>query len=299
MRKTLKKAIASFAACTMAIALVAGIVPASADAATIMSKQGKKAAKAEFDADGTYHAYFCMQQTSSWIFRDEWYAKELGLTGTKLKEAGLSYDGGTIFQSGTDGVTAIDGTVVTDVEIKGNGTYTVGVEGLNGVLTSAPSDAVLSMVYVTTDIPMSAKDNPVTISDWKLEMDGSEVTLRDDIYYPAEYTDASGLLRFDAVNTYQSDKGDYEGAPTVMAPQDSIKLTFTVSGFNSDNPDAVAAAEEPAADDAAGTTDATSATDTTDGSSSGGSSATTIVIVVIAIVVVAGVVVVVVKKKKN
>ena len=296
MRKTLKKIAATFAACTMAFAMAASMVPTAADAVTEISKAGKKAAKAEFNPDGTYHVYFGMQQTESWIFRDEWYSKPLGLGGTDLKKAKLNYEDGSLYQSINSKLSPVEGTVVTDAEITGNGTYTIGVEGLNGILASAPSEAKISMIYASTDIPMSAKDNPVTISDWKLTMDGNEVSLPEDIFYPAEYTDASGLLRFDAVNTYQSDKGEYEGGPTVMAPNDSIQLTFTVSGFNSDNPDAV----EPADGDATSGADAaTSGTTAEASSSSNGSSATPIVVAIIAIVVVVGVVVVVVKKKKN
>lgn len=291
MRKTVKKVIATLTAATLAFAMAATLVPTSASAG--VSKTAKKAAKKEFDPAGTYNAYFGFQQSESWIFRDEWSSDTLGVGGSSLKEAGLEYDCGTLLQSGNDGLVQIEGTTVTDAVITGNGVYTVGVEGINGSLSTADT-AKVSMIYCSTDIPLKAIDNPVVISDWKLEIDGSEVTLPENIFFPDEYNDDTNLLRFDAVNTYQSDKGVYEGAPSfVPLPQDSIKITFTVSGFANDNPEAVEATEAPAEDPASSTTSSDDADDNK------GSSAMPIVIAVIAVVVIAGVVVVVVKKKNS
>jgi hypothetical protein len=290
MRKTLKKVAASVAAAAMALALVATAVPTDVSAAT--SKAGKKAAKADFDADGTYHAYFGFQERGTWIFRDEWYSDTLGIDGSTWADSdGLSFDCGSLCQSGTDGVVAVDGAV-QDVEITGNGTYTVGVTGLNGALAVSDAEDV-SMVYVDTDIPWTAKDNPVTISDVKLTVDGREVSIPEDVFYPSEYIDESGLLRFDAVNAYQKDKGEYADSPDIGLPNDSVQITFTVSGFNSDNPDAVEGAS-----DATGTSDDASAAATSEVSSSSSSSSSPIVPIVIVVIVVVVVVVVVVKKKQ-
>lgn len=132
MRKSLRKVAATVSALALALAVTATAVPADVSAAT--SKAGKKAAKADFDADGTYHAYFGFQETGTWIFRDEWYSDTLGIDGKDMKKAKLTFDNGTLFQSSTDGVTAIEGTQIQDAEIKGNGTYTVGVSGLNNCL---------------------------------------------------------------------------------------------------------------------------------------------------------------------
>jgi hypothetical protein len=289
MRKTLKRVAAYLGAAAMAFALVATAAPTGASAAT--SKAGKKAAKADFDADGTYHAYFGFQQRGTWIFRDEWYSDTLGIDGSTWADTdGLSFDCGSLCQSGTDGVVTVDGTV-QDVEITGNGTYTVGVTGLNGSLSDSSAEDV-SMVYVDTDIPWASKDNPVTFSDWKLTVDGREVSLPDDIFYPSEYIDEGGLIRFDAVNAYQKDKGEYADSPDIGTPTDSIQLTFTVSGFNSDNPDAVEGAGDATSTNDDGTAAATSEVSSDSGSSS------PVVPVVIVIIVIVVVVVVVVKKKQ-
>lgn len=293
MRKSLRKVAATVSALALALAVTATAVPTDVSAAT--SKAGKKAAKADFDADGTYHAYFGFQETGTWIFRDEWYSDTLGIDGKDMKKAKLAFDNGTLFQSGKKGVTAIEGTQIQDAEIKGNGTYTVGVSGLNNCLdTKGDSETKVSMIYVDTDIPMAAKDNPVTISDVKLLCDGKEISVPSDPFYPTEYTDESKLLRFDAMNSYQKDKGEYADSPDItVVPTDSIQIQFTVSGFNSDNPDAVAeSADATSASSDANTTSDASTTSTASKKSS------PVVPIVIVVVVVAVVAVVVVKKKK-
>ncbi len=297
MRKSIQKLIAVASASVMALALAVSIVPASALAET--SKSGVEASKKAFDPSGAteYHAYFGLQQSESWIFRDEWYSDTLGIDGTSMTEANLKFDQGTLFQSKDNAVSALEGTKVTDAVIKGNGVYTVKVEGLNGVLAQAAQEnekAVVSMIYVDTDIPMAAKDNPVTISDWKLKLDGNSQSLPAEVYYPAEYTDESGLLRFDAVNTYQKDQGDYPDCPSIVTPQNSIEVTFKVSGMAVDNPEAVEATPEPVKD-------SSSSSSSSDSDSEGGSGIGTagVVGIVVVVIVIVAVVVVVVKKKKD
>lgn len=290
MRKSLRKVAATVSALALALAVTATAVPADVSAET--SKAGKKAAKADFDADGTYHAYFGFQETGTWIFRDEWYSDTLGIDGKDMKKAGLTFDQGSLFQSKDNKLTAIEGPQVQDAEIKGNGTYTVGVSGLNNCLdTKGDSETKVAMIYVDTDIPMAAKDNPVTISDVKLLCDGKEISVPSDPFYPTEYTDESKLLRFDAMNSYQKDKGEYADSPDITAvPTDSIQIQFTVSGFNSDNPDAVA--------ESADATSASSDANTTSDASTTSKKSSPVVPIVIVVVVVAVVAVVVVKKKK-
>lgn len=290
MRKSIQKLIALASAGVMALALSVSIVPASVSAD--VSKLGEEAAKKEFDPAGTYHAYFGMQQAQSWIYRDEWYSDTLGLEGSGLADAGLTYDQGTIFQSKDNKNLAIEGTTVTDAEITGNGVYSVKVEGLNGLLAEqeqADEKAIISMLYVSTDIPMSAKDNPIVISDWKLKLDGNSQTLPADVYFPSEYTDESGLLRFDPVNTYQRDQGDYPDCPSIVTPRDSIEITFKVSGMTNDNPDAVEKTPEPVK--------SSSSSDSSE--SGGGLSATGVAGIVVVVIVIVAIVVVVAKKKRD
>ena len=130
--RNFKKIAAGFAAAAMAFTMVVTMAPSVASAA--VSKEGEAAAKAEFDPNGTYHAYFGLEQTGSQIFRNPWYSEELGKTGTDLSED-TPYE--SILKS-KDGIQKMDGTV-TDAEITGNGVYTVGVEGLNKYLKGCRS----------------------------------------------------------------------------------------------------------------------------------------------------------------
>lgn len=299
MKKSIKKLIAVASASFMALTLAVTAVPNSASAAT--SKAGKQAAKAEFDPNGEYHAYFGLQQKESWIFRDEWYQKENGLGGTSWKKTeGLDYESG-LFRSGQNGLEAIEGATVTDAVIKGNGTYTVGVEGLNGVLSDAESEkqAVMSMIYVSTDIPWSAKGNPVTISDVKLTLDGMDQVLPAEVFYPMEYIEKDcAIIRFDPFNLYQKDKGTYADCPSILTPRDTIQITFTVSGFANDNPDAVEATPEPApATDDANSSSSSSSDSKSDGGGIG--TGAIIAIVVVVVIVIAAIVVVATKKKRD
>ncbi len=288
MRKSFRRLTAGFAACTMALALATAVVPTSALAGVKCSDAGKKAGKADIDSDGTYHAYFGFQQSDSWVFRDAWFNPDTGLDGAKLEDP-TQFNG--LLQS-VDGKTeTVEGTV-TDAEIAGNGTYTVGVSGIDASKLNTDVTTV-SMLYMSTDIPSSAKDT-IKISDVKFAIDGVDKGSVE----PYVNADAEewGLLEYDVINTYQQD--GYENPTSMAIPQDSITITFTVSGFNYDNIAATGdTSSATSGSDAAGT-DANSATTGSESSSSGMSTGVVVAIVVVAVVVVAGVVVVV-KKKKN
>lgn len=290
MRKSLRKISAAIASCALAMALTVGAVPNAADAATKpqSSKAGVQAGKAKFDPDGTYHAYFGFQQQTTWIFRDAWFNPSTGLDGKDLGD--LNYNG--LLKSGDNGTEQVEGTTVTDAEITGNGTYTIGVSGINSALADSDgTNNVISLIYASTDIPLSAiEDGTVKVTDVKMSIDGQEAFSGDP--YINEDTKLLKLYQFDCVNTYQNE--GYEN-PSVLTPKDSVTITFTISGFNKDNPDAVEATPTPAADTSASSTaSSSSSTDSGSGSSAG----TVAVVVVVAVVVIAGVVVFV-KKKKN
>lgn len=289
MRKTLKKIAMTLSASAMLMAVAVTAMPNTADAVTVVSKEGKKAGKAKFDPEGTYHAYFGLQQTQTWIFRDPWYSETLGLHGTSFEGTDCTFND---FLQSHEGLVKLDAKI-TDAEITGNGFYTVSLEGINNGLASTDPSADLAMVFVDTDIPVSAKDT-LQISDVKLYMDDMPITIPDEIFYNWEEEDESKLIRFDVVNSYQKDQGYYE-SPSVVAPSDSIKITFKVSGMAKDNPDAVepTPTPEPEKDDAA-----TDSKDDDSSSGSGGMSPALIGGIVVVILVVIGGVVVVTKKKK-
>ena len=297
MRKSLRKLIAGVATCSLALALAAGIMPNVAEAVDC-SKAGKKAAKAELNLDTPeYHAYFGFQQTGSWTYRDAWYNPASGLDGTSLSTG----DYNTLFTDG--GNATIDGVTITDAVIKGNGTYSVSVTGLNGAIPADDgADIKTSLVYVSTDIPSGAIGT-LNFTDVKLIVDGAEIALPSPEPYVNADAQELGLYQFDLVNTYHPEAYT---SPSILAMNDSVEIQFTVSGFNTDDPDAVLAepteepTQEPAtSDDSSATSDtennAGSSTDNSKEDSS--SSTTTIVIVVVVIVVIAGAAFFLMKKK--
>lgn len=293
MRKSIKKLCALASASVLALTVAITAVPNTAGA-TNVSKAGKEAAKKAFDATGNteYHAYFGMQQDQSWIFRDEWYAEENGLNGTKIPE-GQKFEE-TVYKSGDAGNEVQSGKVY-DAVIKGNGVYSVGVDGLAGILTQGETNdgGRMMMLYCDTDIPTTAKDK-VVISDLKLEIDGMEQTLPENVYYNEEAHAESNLLRFDPYNLYHKEQGQYPECPTIKTPNDSVRITFTVSGFDVDNPEAVEATPTPAADTAG-----SDSADSADSNNGGGLSTGAVAGIVIAVVVVIAIIVVVVKRKND
>ena len=292
MRKSLRKISAAIAGCALAMALTIGAVPNAASAARKpqSTKAGIKAGKAKFDPDGTYHAYFGFQQKDTWIFRDAWFNPNTGRDGKDLKN--LDYNG--LLQSGDNGTTQLESTKVTDAEITGNGTYTIGVTGINSALADPDGESnVIALIYASTDIPLSAiEDGTVKVTDVKMSIDGKEAFSGEP--YINEDTKLLKLYQFDCVNTWQNE--GYEN-PSILTPKDSIQITFTISGFNKDNPNAVEATAAADTSSSAGSSSTSSASSSAE-ESSGSSSGTVAVVVVVAVVVIAGVVVYI-KKKKN
>ncbi len=295
MRKSLRKLIAGVATCSLALALAAGIMPNVAEAVDC-SKAGKKAAKAELNLDTPeYHAYFGFQQTGSWTYRDAWYNPASGLDGTSLSTG----DYNTLFTDG--GNATIDGVTITDAVIKGNGTYSVGVTGLNGAIPADDgADIKTSLVYVSTDIPSSAIGT-LNFTDVKLIVDGAEIALPSPEPYVNADAQELGLYQFDLVNTYHPEAYT---SPSILAINDSVEIQFTVSGFNTDDPDAVLAepteepTEEPSQEPATSDTENNAGSSTDSSKEDNSSSTTTIVIVVVVIVVIAGAAFFLMKKKK-
>ncbi len=219
----------------------------------------------EFDANGTYHAYLCVQ-TPTWIFRNAFDDATYGAATNYFNELGF-VDGEWIAQGGT----------FTDVEINGNGTYTVSLTGYD-FSAQLGDEGLFNLIFLSTDLPVN---DEVTITNLKLKMDGKVITEQDKAFLDKESKEYQKAL---FANIWNS---DVEALPFYAAPTDSIEITFTVSGFAKD-----AAAQAPAETaPAANTVDAPASSNNT----------MIIVIVVVAVVVVAAVVagVVVSKKKKE
>ena len=215
--KPLKKFLAYF----LVLAILITIPANYSSAAT--SKYARKIAKRKYNVSRTYHAYFGIQQTESWIFRDEWYSDALGMDGKLLKTHQLQYK--NILRSTGDDIIKSKGKI-KDAKINGSGTYSIKVTGLNNTLRKNP-DAILSMLYVTTDIPYKYVDK-VQISNIKLYADNKLVYRMKKAFIPEEYCSDSKLIRFDIINLYQKDQGFYPDSPTIITPKNSIKISFQI-----------------------------------------------------------------------
>ncbi len=234
----------------------------------------------EFDPNGEFNAYFGVQ-TAAYSFRNAWN-DSYGL-GTPEWNQITGWNGNDeVVRTGT----------ITDAVIKGNGTYTVSLTGVD----FADDAETLNLLFLSTDIPL---DKGVEISDITVRMGGKKVYEFEESYQDPDTKDYIKTL---LINTYNDAfKADNEFAYTLSAGMD-IEITFTVSGLAYDNPDAVPSGDTtPVETTAASTTQAASQATTTagaDAASQGGVSVGVIIAIVAAVVVVAAIVVVAVKKKK-
>ncbi len=221
------------------------------------------------DLNGVYHAYFGIQ-TPAWSFRNAWndatYGKETEFFNTI---------------TGWDGSDPISkGGTFTDVEIAGNGTYSVSMTGDFDIAGDFADQDFFNLIFASTDIPLS---DEIKITDVNVIMDGKTVyTFADAFLNP----DSTEYIDIQCANLWNADLANgelfYYAIPTT-----SVEIQFTVSGFAYDN--ASMTVEEPAVEE-----EVAAPVEESTGLSTG----MIVVIVVVVVAIVAGVVVLVAKKKK-
>lgn len=229
----------------------------------------------DFDPEGTYHAYLGVQ-TPTWIFRNSFDDASYGLESGCFDQLGF-----------VDGEWAGQGGSFTDVEITGNGTYTVSMTGydFSGQFNDAAilgEEGLFNLLFVSTDLPVN---DQVVISNVVLKMDGKTIVELDSAFLDKDSTTYQKVLLANIWNN------ELEALPFYSAPTQSIEISFDVSGFAND-----AAATEP---ETTPETTAPSDTETTAPAESGSNTTMIIIIVVVAVVVVAAVAGVIVAKKKK
>jgi hypothetical protein len=272
MKRNIHKVLAGFLMAAMICTSAGFFSSANASAANDPTKEAVKAGKTAFDGSGNkeYHVYFMYQSQDSWTFRNPFFDKLLGRTSNywaKMNTKGKKNQ--------------VASTKVTDVTIKGNGTFTVGVTGLNGLVSK---DKQINFIGFSSDIPSSAKDK-VKFTNVTINTDGKFAALQKEGYLDPDALDAPKTLSVDVVNIWNKELS--KTAPTLMLPQDKISVTFMVSGFDKDDPNGKPTAA-PQATQAAGTTS----------SNHSGIPMPAIAGIIIGVVVVAGIIIVVVRKKK-
>ena len=244
----MSKILAAAAAGAMAVSMVAAM-PAS--------------------AEGTYHAYLGIQ-SASFTFRNAWDEAQYG--------KGIAADDGTNYfdhLTGWDGPTATNnGGTFNDVEITGDGTYSVSLTGD----FDFGSDETLNLLFVSTDIPLDAG---ITISDVKVKFDGSTKYTFDEAYLSP---DAAEYVTPMMINIWNDDLGKADGLFGYTMPTSSVEVEFTVSGM----------AAAPAETEAAPAETEAAPADTTTAPATGNASAAAIV----AVMAVAGTAAVISKKRR-
>lgn len=172
-------------------------------------------AQPEYDPNGVYHAYFGVQ-TPTWIFRNA------------HDDATYGKDSGCFDQLGfIEGEWIAQGGQFTDVEIAGNGTYTVGMTGFDfsGTFNEQPilgADGLFNLLFVSTDLPMN---DGIVISDVTLKMDGKEITTQESAFLDQDSKEVKKILLANIWNN------EIPALPYYAAPTQSIEISFTVSGF--------------------------------------------------------------------
>lgn len=229
MRKTLKKVLAMVAAGVFTFSITAGLLPVNA-AASGISKTGEKIGKVPLNLDegSEYHAYILFQAKESWVFRNFFYDGTEGIENTKIWN-------NLVTTCKLDEAQPVDGEV-QDAVIKGNGHYTVKITNMNGSPSAqtAGSEPEFSILGFSTDIP---KNDTIKFQNVKVKIDGVEKGTRtgDAVYYDKDAIVDPGVIVVEVMNTWHEECDSM----SLQLPQDSVEISFDVSGFHYDNPDAV------------------------------------------------------------
>ena len=249
----------------------------------------------KLDLNGKYHATMGIQtSTKLWYNHLGYYEKTQNKYYKTDKADKIVYT-----NPDTQEETTATGTF-TDAEIAGNGTYTLKLEGAD-----FQGETAISQLHIATDIPLNDK---IKFTNVKAKVDGREVTSFDEGVPENEEPYLQGgtviLLmnhwRPELVKQLEED-GLSESAESGYdllkgTTDESVEITFTVSGFNYDNPDAVEETPEPTqAADSSSVSSSTSGSETDSDSSE--VPVVPIVIVVVVVVAIGGVMVFRSKKK--
>lgn len=222
------------------VVAVIGMTPASMVSAAKEQKQ-------EVDLDGTYHARMGIQTSNIlWVMQMNYYKGDANETlGTELENKLFCAD-----QEDNSKLVAKEGTF-NEVEISGNGVYTVTLDKAN-----FEGETDISQLHVATDIPVNDK---IKFTNVKATINGRTVATFDEAIMEDEepYLEGGMVILVmnhwrDSVVKYLKEHGCSETASSGWTflngqGEENIAITFTVSGFNKDNPDAVEATATPKA----------------------------------------------------
>ena len=268
---------------------IAGVLAGVLCATLLFPGDVAKAESKKLDLNGTYHAALGLQTcTQVWINRFAYYDKEAN------KYYGTA-DAGKMFAGDPSGNGADYACEFQDAEIKGNGTYTVKVTGADFA-----GETDISQLHVATDIPLN---DTIKFTDVSFSIDGKKSAGFDQGYMEDEEPYLGGGMDLLLINHWRdglvkelASKGVTESAEngyTLLqgTTGEEISVTFTVSGFSYDNPEAVATEEPTATPQAANDS-------SKENQENKGSAVVPIVVGVAVVAVVCGGIVIIRRKKK-
>lgn len=238
----------------------------------------------DYDYQGTYHAYLgCQTNTELWIFRNPWSDATYGGATNPEVFAGLYDTTNNISHPGT----------FTDVEITGDGTYTVSLKGADFA-----NEQHMSQLLVSTDMPYASK---ISFTDIAVKINGTTKFTAEEGHISKDDKKADHYLAFFVQNDWDDKVKDLFA---IQFPVTDIEITFTVSGMGYEAEQAAPVEETVTSVSTSETSvsvDATSSTvsvsETAEAASAG--VPVWVWIVVVAAVVCCVVVVIVVNKKKT
>lgn len=241
-----------------------------------------------------YHAALGIQTaTQIWIQRWGYYHESFNEFYDTTNFDKL-YDSQKQFYNGT----------FEDVEIKGNGTYTVSLNNAEFM-----GETTVSQLHVATDIPV-AESEKLTFSDVKLEINGNEILKFDTAVMENEENYMQGGAVILLLNHWREEliatlktMGRGEDASNGWdllqgSGMENVSVTFTVSGLSYDNEQQVESKEDGAENDQV-LSSADEKTSTEDAKKEKGDTAHTVAVVLFAIVVVCTLIGVILHYKKR
>lgn len=235
LTKKLQRTAAIMGVVVLTVSLAAG---ASAHAAK------KKEKKQELDPNGTYHASLGVQtSTDLWITRMAYFEE------SQNEYYGTEHAGEMFCQSKEKpGEHEMKPGTFNDAEITGNGTYTVSLEGGD---FSGEKD--ISQLHIATDIPLN---DTIQFSNVSLNINGRKVIEFEEGFLEDQEPYLQGGMVCLLLNHWRpelvqalQDKGLSEDASSGYSllqgtGEENITVTFTVSGFAYDNPEAQGESQE-------------------------------------------------------
>lgn len=275
-KKLVKKSLGVLAAGLIAASMTTGVAFATTYSYNDAGKKAKEAAaqkEIHLDKGTEYHAYMLITAQESWVYRSRFFEKDQGVDSENFNQLVTSLN--------VDDPIPVGGKF-EDAVIAGNGHYTLKLTGINGKLAEGSNAAALAILGFTTDIPY---DQGIQFDNVNVKIDGVDKGTRkgSDVYYDKDDKTEPGLCTVELVNTWHD---ECQNPLNLALAQNSVEISFDVTGFNYDNPKATKQAE-------------TKKTEKKTQTKSEKTSLPIVPIVVVAVVVIAGVIVIVKKNGKN